>query len=344
MKDNCKYTIITLLLSVMILTVGLSANGEVDSPRKQIRQGIPAEDVICKTGLELVIRLQGLAACVKPHTAEKMQEAGMAFIPIKVADAEIETIPLKDIQEIGIKDEEIKYAESKKVIDAIPASNRATVNFYITDQDLNLAHNGVETVSTDGLFEFTINGISIKGPQTIIETGPDTGQFYGRLTLPDTVNGKQISQNDIVLIKYLDKSDVSGDKRVLVKSIPLTKTVAKVQTSNEGSRIGHEFTIRLYEPDANRDSRDEDKIPLSRMEYRGEGGIRTTLSNSDFDANRRYLVETGPNTNMFEVQIKIPREIDGNVVHIGDWYEIRYIDRSTPSNTSEKIILKGKIG
>jgi hypothetical protein len=47
---------------------------------------------------------------------------------------------------------------------------------------------------------------------------------------------------------------------------------------------------------------------------------------------------------MFEVQIKIPRQIDGKTIHIGDWYEIRYIDKSTPSNTNEKIILKGKIG
>jgi len=343
-KNVHKYTITTILFSVLILTVALPANGEVDSPKKQMNQGISAENVICRTGLELVIRTNGLAACVKPDTAGKMQETGIAFIPIKFTDSEIETVPAENTQKIGIKDEQINPTESKKEIDAVPASNMAIVNFYITDQDLNLAHSGVETISTEGLFEFTINGISIKGPQTIIETGPDTGQFYGRLLLPDTINGKQLSQNDIVQIKYLDESDVSGEKRVLVKSIPLTKTVAQVQISGGGSRIGHEFTIRLYEPDANRDSRDEDKIPLSRMEYRGEGGIRTTLSNSDFDANRSYLVETGPNTNMFEVQIKIPREIDGKVVHIGDWYEIRYIDSSTPSDTSEKIILKGKIG
>ena len=67
-------------------------------------------------------------------------------------------------------------------------------------------------------------------------------------------------------------------------------------------------------------------------------------ANSKFDANRGYLVETGPNTSMFEIQIKIPRQIDGKTIHVGDWYEIRYIDRSTPSNSDEKIILKGKIG
>ncbi len=92
------------------------------------------------------------------------------------------------------------------------------------------------------------------------------------------------------------------------------------------------------------ETKDEDKIPLSALEFRGEGGIRTTLANPKFDANSGNLVETGPNTNTFEVQIKIPRQIDGKTIHIGDWYEIRYIDRSTPSNTDEKIIFKGKIG
>ena len=75
-----------------------------------------------------------------------------------------------------------------------------------------------------------------------------------------------------------------------------------------------------------------------------KGGIKTTLANPKFDANRSYLVETGPNTSTFEVQIKIPREIDGKVIHIGDTYEITYFDKSTPSGDNEKIILKGKIG
>ncbi|MCA9828179.1 MAG: hypothetical protein KC444_07310, partial [Nitrosopumilus sp.] len=229
-------------------------------------------------------------------------------------------------------------------IKTVPASSMAVVNFYITDQDLNLAHSGVETVSTQGLFEFTINGIPIRGPNNMIETGPDTGQFYIRLELPDTINGRPLNQDDIVLIKYLDESDYSGERRVLVKSIPLTKTFANIESYGGGSRIGHEFTVRIYEPDANLDSKNEDKISLNKLEFRGEGGIRTTLANPKFDANRGYLVETGPNTDTFEVIIKIPREIDGKTIHIGDTYEIRYVDTSTPSGTSEKVILKGRIG
>jgi len=303
----------------LIFSLVLTINAEIESPKKQMKRGTLAVDVICKEGLELVIRTNGFAACVRPETAEKMQRIGLLFIPMG-------------------------FTKAGNEIQTIPASKMSIVNFYITDHDLNLAHSGIEIVSTEGLFEFTINGISINGPKNMIETGPDTGQFYVKLELPETINGKPLSQEDIVLIKYLDESDYAGEQRTLAKSVTLKKTFAKVQTAGGGTRIGHEFTVRLYEPDANRDSKDVDRIPLNKIEYRGPGGIRTTLDNSAFDANRGYLTETGPNTNLFEVQIKIPRQVEGKTIHIGDWYELRYIDRSTPSNTDEKIIFEGKIG
>lgn len=319
---------ITIICSIFLIVIQPSF-GDLESPKKQMNQGTLAQDVICKTGLELVIRTNGFAACVKSTTAEKMQKLGMLIIPIKFTELE------KEFKSISA---------SEREIETVPASSMSIINFYINDQDLNVAHNGVEVVSTQGLFEFTINGIPISGPKNMIETGPNTGQFYIKLELPETVNGRPLSQEDIVLIKYLDESDYAGEKRILVKSVPLTKTFANISSSGGGSRIGHEFTVRIYEPDANRDSKNEDKIPLSSFEFRGEGGIRTTLANPRFDANSSSLIETGPNTSTFEVKIKIPRELDGKPIHIGDKYEIRYIDRSTPSNTDEKVILKGKIG
>lgn len=329
MKNNFKNITLIGVFSIIILAVGFPINADVESPRKQMQRGIPAEDVICKEGLELIIRINGSAACVRQETAEKMQKAGMLFVPIKFVD-------LNKIDKT--------IAATDKEITTVPASSMSIVNFYITDHDLNIAHRGVEVIPTEGLFEFTINGIPIEGPKNMIETGPNTGQFFIKLELPETINGRQLNQDDIVLIKYLDESDYSGEKRVLVKSVPLVKTFAKIQTLGGGSRIGHDFTVRIYEPDANIDSKNEDKISLSKLEFRGEGGLRTTLSNPKFDANRGYLVETGPNTSTFEVIIKIPREIDGKVIHMGDSYEIRYIDTSTPSGTNEKIILKGRIG
>ncbi len=317
------------MIFFLTLSFILPVNAEIESPRQQMNKGVSPENVLCVESLELVIRSNGAPACVKTETAMKMEKRGTLFAPIKFTD-------LNEIKK--------SIQATDKEIQTIPASSMSIVNFYITDHDLNIAHRGVEVIPTDGLFEFTINGVSIKGPENMIETGPNTGQFYIKLELPESINGKQLSQNDIVLIRYLDASDHSGDKRVLVKSFPLTSTFAKVETLGGGSKIGHEFTLRIYEPDANRDSKNEDKIPLSSFEFRGDGGIRTTLSNPSFDANSAALIETGPNSNIFEVKIKIPRQLDGKTIHIGDEYEIRYIDKSTPSNTNEKIILKGKIG
>jgi hypothetical protein len=307
----------------LIFSFILPINADIESPRKQMKMGISAEDILCRNGLELVIRTNGIPACVKSETSDKMQKRGIAFI------AEFT---------------KLEVTKSVKKVVTVPASSMSIVNFYITDHDLNLARSAVEVVDTEGLFEFTINGIIIQGPKNMIETGPNTGQFYLKLKLPETINGKQLSQDDIVLIKYLDKSNLSGEQRVQAKSIPLTKTFAEIETSGGGSRIGHEFILRLYEPDANRDSRDEDKISINKLEFRSEGGIKTTLANPKFDANSNYLIETGPNTNIFEVQIKIPRQIDGKTIHIGHEYEIRYIDKSTPSGTDEKVVFKGKIG
>ena len=302
----------------LIFSFILPINAETESPIKQMKDGISPENILCREGLELVIRINGMPACVKPETADRMQERGILL--------------------------DTKIIKSDFEITTVPASSMSIVNFYITDHDLNLSHRGIEVISTEGLFEFTINGISIQGPEKMIETGYDTGKFYLKLELPETINGKQLSQDDIVVIKYLDKSNQSGEQSIQLKSIPLTKTFAEIETFGGGSRIGHEFILRLYEPDANRDSRDEDKISISQLEFRSEGGIKTTLANPKFDANSNYLIETGHNTNIFEVEIKIPRQIDGKTIHIGDWYEIKYIDRTTPSNSDEKVIFKGTIG
>ena len=303
-----------IVLTIFLLVLIQPSFADVESPRKQMKLGVMPEKITCDEGLVLMLKISGMPACVKPTTAERLEERGWKQI----------------IQ---------KFEKAEKEIETVHASQNSIVNYYIIDDDLNTSHNGVDVISTDGLFEFTINGVPIEGPETMIETGADTGKFYLKLELPDTTK-----QDDVVLIRYLDQSDPAGEERVLTKSVTLTKAFAKVETSGGGSRIGHEFTLRIYEPDANKDSKDEDKIPLSSFEYRGDGGIRTTLANPKFDANSWALIETGPNTSTFEVKIKIPRELDGQTIHIGDKYEIRYIDKSTPSGTEEKIIFKGRIG
>lgn len=326
----------------------------LDPPRKQLEKGIDSKDITCKPGYVLVILQSDKLACLSPTTLLKLEERGYIKSIIKEFVQESPKEIKKDIIPVApnvSSGSTIKgntgTASAPPQITNIPASGGSIVNFYITDNDLNTRSDRVDIVDATNLLEFSINGIIIESPQKITETGFDTGQFYVKLQLPDSVNGEPISQDDIVEVKYLDESDAGGDPHTSSKSIPLSQTYAQVQTSSSGggkTRIGHEFTVRIYEPDANLDSRDVDRIPLSRIEYRGEGGIRTTLNNPVFDANVSALRETGENTGMFEVIIEIPRTIDGDTVHIGDWYELRYVDVSTPSNSSEEIKLRGKIG
>lgn len=302
-----------------------SESNDYMSPRMQVLQGVLPSDVSCKSGFALIFKTSNnMPFCVKPETAKRLVERSWGTTTIDIEKTKTSL-------------------SSAHMFEVIPAASGTALNFYVYDDDLNTSPNGVDIISTSGLIEATINGIQIEVPSKMVETSPGSGKFYLRIALPDTVNGEELDQDDIIVVRYNDQSDAAGETRVVSSSIALSKAFANLELADGGKRIGHEFTLRIYEPDANLDSKNEDKISLGSFEFRS-GGIRTTLANSVFNARPSYLLETGPNSNTFEVKIEIPRSIDGKTIHIGDWYEIRYIDTSTPSGTSEKVILKERIG
>lgn len=336
---------------------GVSFAEKIESPKKQMQSGTPLTEITCKLGHTLVILQSDKPACLTLSTLLKLEERN--YVKTVVKEFYSNTVGIEDASSSTLNNNNTEKIPSQNAgatisgnsgsntsqITNIPASQGSIVNFYIIDDDLNTNRGGIDIIETQGLLQFLINDIPIEGPKTMVETSPNSGKFFVRLQLPNSVNGEPLRQDDIVEVRYTDNSDSSGNQRISVKSIPLSQTFAQVQTSGAGkTRIGHEFTVRIYEPDANLDSKDTDRIPLSKIEYRGEGGIRTNLANPVFDANGSSLRETGDNTGVFEAIIKIPRIIDGNPVHIGDWYELRYIDNSTPSNSSEEIKLRGRIG
>ena len=72
MKKN-NFQIFSIFLSIiLILSTSISANAQTEPPLKQMKKGIPIENITCKSGLELVIRNNGMPACVRSETAEKM--------------------------------------------------------------------------------------------------------------------------------------------------------------------------------------------------------------------------------------------------------------------------------
>ena len=343
-----KYLVLCVIISSMILVQFElqfdTIHAEIDSPRQQMKQGVPPDEIICKENLELVIRTSGLPACLYPSTIAKMSDMNMI----------LEYIGPTFVQQDEIDDPQTPVtvqASNKTDIDRVDTTTSqmiapigSVVDFYINDQDLNTSHNGVDTVNTEHLLEITIDDITIESPSTLIETGPNTGIFHGRLELPDTINGRPLETNDIVIIRYFDESDYSGNTKTHTQWLILKNTFADIDVREDSSRLGHMFTLRLHDPDSNFDSRERDRISLDRLEFRTERGIRTTLAHSSFAAQPPVMLETDLSTGIFEVSIKIPRYIDKEIVHIGDKYEIRYIDRYTPSNMAETIVFNGKIG
>ena len=340
---------------IFVLAVFVAAGAafaEVDPPRKQQRDGVAPKDIICKDGYVLVMIRDKVPACVRDATAKILQDRlNATIVPQQKAPPQEKAPPQNEkakTQPAPAKGPGAAIGgttgKPSSKIESIPASGGSVANFYITDDDLNTSPNGVDIISTEGLVEFTINGIAVDGPATMIETGPNTGKFYLRLDLPDEIDGRPLTQNDIIKVTYHDQSDASGESSTTVSSLPLSKTYAQIATSGGGQRIGHEFTVTIYEPDANLDSKEVDRIPLSAIKFEAKGGIKTTLANRAFDANSSYLLETGESTGIFSVKIKIPRTIDGKIMDIGAWYKMTYLDTTTPSDTSEKVVLEGKIG
>jgi len=81
MKLTLGYALLSIVIIGLIISPSISSinadNHEIMSPRKQLESGIDVEDVVCKSGLVLMIRsTNGAAACVKSSTSMKLSDAG----------------------------------------------------------------------------------------------------------------------------------------------------------------------------------------------------------------------------------------------------------------------------
>ena len=187
-------------------------------------------------------------------------------------------------------------------------------------------------------------GTTISGPSTIYETDVDSGVFIDKISIPTTINGRSVTQGDVLVITYNDESDASGNSHSVSKSVAAKRSTTALETSAKNIRIGQTFQVRIYDPDFNFDSRVADNISLSLIEFKGTNGIRTTLANSAFDAKTTSLRETGDNTNQFVVSLKMPKEIDGKRVKIGSTAQLKFTDTTSPSGTTETLKTNIKIG
>lgn len=223
---------------------------------------------------------------------------------------------------------------------AVPASPGTVLTFYITDSNLNTSHRGIDVVQTAGLVEFTINGVPIDVPSTMTETAVDSGVFFIQLTIHATINGKPLQDGDVVVLTYHQRADYSGNPRTITQSVVLSKTSApQLSLSTPSVRIGQDFLLKIYGPNWNLDSRKPDIIPLNLVEFH-DGGFKTTLANPAFQVSTFGLRETGPDTNLFYANLKIPRQIDGHTLEMGSVVEFSFTDPLSQDAQETKIQLK----
>jgi hypothetical protein len=178
------------------------------------------------------------------------------------------------------------------------------------------------------------------------ETAVDSGVFQLYLTIPPTVNGKPVQDGDVVVMTYHQKADYSGNPTDIIKSVTIsvTPSVPASPSSSSQSRvgIGQTFLLQLYAPNWNHDSYTPDSIPLNLIEFR-DGGLVTTLADSAFSIPTGDVRETGPDTNLFAAQVKIPRQIDGIPLDIGSTIEFSFSDptEGTSPTTSHIFVTIG---
>lgn len=222
---------------------------------------------------------------------------------------------------------------------AQPPVANTELTFYITDGNLVTDHRGVMEISTSGLVDFTINGIPIPGPSSMIETGINTGVFQLQLTLPGSVGGRPLQNGDVVLMTYHQPTDYSGNPQTITQSVVLSNIPSSpIESSSDNVRIGQYFTLTLNAPNYNLDSQVVNDIPLNLIEVH-TGGLSTTLADPAFSVNTGAVRETAPNTGVFQAIFKIPKQIDGIPVEIGSTIEFRFTDNSQPSPSSSSVFV-----
>jgi DNA-binding beta-propeller fold protein YncE len=77
----CSLIVLSTIMTPPAVDIPFAVGKGVDTPRKQMLDGVAPEDIVCRPGLTLVLRGSGTAACVKPSNAIKLVERGWGTVP-----------------------------------------------------------------------------------------------------------------------------------------------------------------------------------------------------------------------------------------------------------------------
>ena len=121
-------TMIMTLLIISITTASTMVEGEsvtyLPPPHKQIESGASVEDVVCNSGLTLMLKLSsGSSTCVKPSTAMTLEERGWGIILKESSMMEEQRMRMIEKQEQLMKEQQEKIMEEKTPKEEIVAES-----------------------------------------------------------------------------------------------------------------------------------------------------------------------------------------------------------------------------
>ncbi|HVZ62278.1 MAG TPA: hypothetical protein VG896_01170 [Candidatus Nitrosotalea sp.] len=139
-----------------------------------------------------------------------------------------------------------------------------------------------------------------------------------------------VRQGDVLTVTYTDLNDASGHTQTVTDSSTFDLRNGVLQSDKSVYIIGSDMILTLVEPDLNLDSQTSETIPLDVVEWDSHA-FKGTMGNlggqsSAFDAKPGTFVETGKDTGIFQSVIKVPKQLNNNLLERGEQIHLEYTD------------------
>ena len=140
-------------------------------------------------------------------------------------------------------------------------------------------------------------------PQSLRETGPDTGVFQGVITIPKAINGNALERGEPITLTYVDEGPsgadtVGDDERDVELFIATSDLGAAIELDRDAYTWTDKVFITIVAPDYNFDSNVIDEIG-----DKGDGEVAVRTRSAEIDGYR--LAETGPDTGVFVGEVTL---------------------------------------
>ena len=140
-------------------------------------------------------------------------------------------------------------------------------------------------------------------PQSLRETGPDTGVFQVVITIPEAINGNALERGEPITLTYVDKGPsgadaVGGDERDVELSIATSDLGAAIELDRDAYTWTDKVFITIVAPDYNFDS-----YVIDEIGGKDDGEVTVRTRGAEIDGYR--LAETGPDTGVFAGEVTL---------------------------------------